>query len=607
MKTRPLAAVAIWLTLATGPLSGQESLLDRANVAGPVAHTPFGIVQGFSPDGHTLVWKGVPYAQPPVGALRWKAPLDPVAWTGVRDATSDPGPCAQQVYDKYWRSSDAFTGSEDCLYLNVYRPRTHEKDLPVYVFIHGGSNSFGSVADYDPGGLARRGNIVVVTIQYRVSALGFLTHPALRQSGSARDKSGDYGTLDQLKALGWVRESISAFGGDPAKVVVGGQSSGAGNTMTILASPLSRGLFRGAVLQSLGMLPYTREEADEMTNETIDGLLIRDGRASDAEGAAAVRAAMKSEEIEVYLRDKTAEEILRARRDGTDGKVGFMPAHEPIQDGYVVPTASWADAIADGMVARVPVLIGSTRDEWKDFMPVYGDPVKELSGGTVPSGDPRVTWASLFNVIGVGPRMNPTDVLPLQADRDFYALVASLKSRLMQAYGVDDLARSLTAADARRAVYAYRFDWSGGGDPALADFGTYFGAAHSMDVPFFQGGSRDAWDLSFTPANREGRVALQGVMMDYLASFVRTLDPNPRRSFLPTWPRWSLAMGGRQAITFDADLHDARLGIDTTEETMAGLAPEIDAARDANPNACWVFELFALHASRPTNPPCPKP
>lgn len=109
MKIRPLAAVAIWLTLATGPLSGQESLLDRSNVAGPVAHTPFGIVQGFSPDGHTLVWKGVPYAQPPVGALRWKAPLDPVAWTGVRDATSDPGPCAQQVYDKYWRSSDAFT------------------------------------------------------------------------------------------------------------------------------------------------------------------------------------------------------------------------------------------------------------------------------------------------------------------------------------------------------------------------------------------------------------------------------------------------------------------------------------------------------------------
>lgn len=607
MKLRLLTAVAIWLSLVTGPLSGQESPLDRAMAAGPAAHTPFGIVEGFSPDGHTLVWKGVPYARPPVGDLRWKAPLDPVPWTGVRDATVDPSPCAQQVYDKYWRSSDAFTGSEDCLYLNVYRPRTHEKELPVYVFIHGGSNNFGSVGDYDPGGLVRRGNIVVVTIQYRVAALGFLTHPALRISGSARDRSGDYGTLDQLKALGWVRESISAFGGDPAKVVVGGQSAGAGNTMTILVSPLSRGLFRGAVLESLGMLPYTREEADEMTNTTIESLLIRDGLAPDAKAAATVRTEMEYEEIEAYLRSKTAEEILRARRDGTDGKVGFMPSHEPIQDGYVVPTASWADAIADGAVARVPIVIGSTRDEWKDFMPVYGDPVKALSGRTVPSGDPRVTWASLFNVIGVGPRMKLTDVLPTQADRDFYALVASLKSRLLQAYGVDDLARSLTTAAARREVWAYRFDWSGGGDPALADFSTYFGAAHSMDIPFFQGGSRDAWDLSFTAANREGRVALQGVMMDYLASFVRTLDPNPRRSALPTWPRWSPAMGGRQAITFDADLHHAKLGLDTSEETMAGLAPEIDAARAANPNACRVFELFSLTASVPTDPPCPGP
>ncbi len=141
MKMRLLISLAIWPALMTGPLSGQESPLDRAMVSGPAVHTPSGIVQGFSPDGQTFAWKGIPFARPPVGALRWKAPLDPVPWTGVRDATADPGPCAQQVYDRYWRSSDAFTGSEDCLYLNVYRPRTRKKDLPVYVFIHGGSNN----------------------------------------------------------------------------------------------------------------------------------------------------------------------------------------------------------------------------------------------------------------------------------------------------------------------------------------------------------------------------------------------------------------------------------------------------------------------------------
>jgi para-nitrobenzyl esterase len=358
--------------------------------------------------------------------------------------------------------------------------------------------------------------------------------------------------------------------------------------MTILVSPLSQGLFRGAVLESVGMILYTQQAADGKTNKTIEDLLIKDGRADKAT-AEKVREGMLLSEIETYLRDKSAEEILRARRDGTG--TGFMDSHEPIQDGYVVPTASWAEAIADGAHARVPVMIGSTRDEWKDFMPVYGVPVKALSGGTVPSGEKTMTWADLFRVIGVGPRLKLTDVLPLQDDRDFYALVANLKSRSLQATGVDDLARRLTTADPRSDVYAYRFDWSGGGDPALADFKTIFGAAHSMDIPFFQGTPQDAWGVSFTPANREGRIALQGVMMDYLASFVKTLDPNSSNSALPTWPRWSQAMG-RQAMTFDADLHQARLSIDTKEETEAGISLEVAVARNAYPKASKVFDLF---------------
>jgi hypothetical protein len=129
-----------------------------------------------------------------------------------------------------------------------------------------------------------------------------------------------------------------------------------------------------------------------------------------------------------------------------------------------------------------------------------------------------------------------------------------------------------------------------------------------MDIPFFQSNSQDAWGVSFTKANQDGRIALQGAMSDTLISFVRTLDPNPARSYLPTWPQFNHEGRGRQAMTFDADLHRARLSITTTEETVARLAPDIDAARAAYPKACNVFELFSLEASVPppkTTPPTP--
>jgi para-nitrobenzyl esterase len=269
-----------------------------------------------------------------------------------------------------------------------------------------------------------------------------------------------------------------------------------------------------------------------------------------------------------------------------------MPAHEPIQDGYVVPAAAWSEAIADGAYTHVPVVLGSTRDEWKDFMPVYGALVKFVSAGKVPTGGQ--TWLDLFRVIGVGEPLTLTDVLPTPRDLEVYELIASLKSRMLRATGVDALARSLATADPHHHVYTYRFDWSGGDDPALADFKTIFGAAHSMDIPFFQGNSRDFWDISFTAANRDGRVELQGVMMDYLSSFVRTLDPNPERSRLPTWPRWRLADGGPQSITFDADLRHAKLAISTKEETVAGLSEEIEAAMANYPEAAGVFPVFGL-------------
>ena len=555
--------------------------------------TASGVVKGYAYDSGTWVWKGVPYAKPPVETLRWKAPLDPDSWTGVREATASCNVCTQQIYDQYWRSSLSFTGSENCLYLDIYRPKTDETGLPVYFYIHGGSNNFGSAKQYDGSYLAKRGNIIVVFVQYRLAALGFLTHPSLRTSGTDEDKSGNYGTLDHVKALTWVKNNITAFGGDPTKVIVGGQSAGAHNTMNLVVSAKGAGLFRGAMAQSAAMDPYTVAAADAMTNTTIKGLLIRDGLATDATSAAAYLATMTNAQIETYLRSKTAEQIMKSRRDGM-GAVGSgsMSTHNAIRDGVVIRDNSWTGAIAAGTYNKVPVIIGSTEYEWKDFMALYGVPVKAYSGYTVPSSS--YTWADLFKVIGVGGTLTLDAVLPTQTDKDLYEVIGSLRSRQWKATGVDAIARALKTNDAANGVYSFFFKWKGGGDPARADFATLFGAAHAMDIPFFHGRDTDAWSYSFTAANQAGRVALQGAMMDYLISFAKTLNPNPTGSSLPSWPQWSNTAGDTKSIIFDANLTNYLLTYDTTEETLVGLNPEIIAARAAYPNAVAVFTMFGI-------------
>lgn len=592
--TTLLVALFLSLALISGCSSssgGSDTLPTNKTVS-----TAFGDVRGTTADD-AWVWKGIPYAQSPVGELRWKAPVDPDSWEGVRDATTACSECLQQVYDSHWFSSNAFVGNEDCLYLDIYAPRTTATNLPVYFYIHGGSNNFGSAKQYSGAALAKRGNMIVVFVQYRLNAMGFLTHPALRTSGTDSDKSGNYGILDIQKALAWVQDNIAAFGGDPTKVVVGGQSAGAHDIMNLIVSPQPAD-FRGAFIQSVagpGLMPLsTVAAADTWTNTTIKGLLIRDGSAADATAAATLLASMSNAMIEAYLKGKPAELILRCRRDGTgaDG-TGTMPSHSAIRDGVVVRDAIWTDAIAAGNYHKVPLVNGGTRYEWKAFAPLYGAVVKAYTGGLVPSGS--YSWLQLWNVIGVlTPTRTADEVLPLPADKAFYATITDLRSRSWRLTGVDNIIRALKANDPANIVYSYQFQWVGGGDPARADFATYFGAAHAMDIPFFQGNTTDAWNYSFTAANQAGREALQRAMMDYLISFVKTLDPNPAGSTLLTWPQWDTTPGGTKIIIFDANLSNYLLATDTNEIIAVDLAAEIVAAKALYPTFGAAFVVNGL-------------
>jgi para-nitrobenzyl esterase len=535
--------------------------------------TESGYVRGTTTDD-AWVWRGIPYAKPPVGDLRWKAPVDPDPWNGIRDATAPCSECPQQVTDKFWRPAPGqFTGSEDCLYLDVYHPKTLEKGLPVFVWIHGGANIIGSAQLYNGSVLAKQGDMIVVVVQYRLGMLGWLTHPSLRH-GTADDNSGNYGDLDIMKALAWVQKNIKAFGGDPDRVTVGGQSAGGHHVMNLIISPKTNN-FKRAFAESpalAGLMPLrTQAAGDAQTNAIIDRLLISDGLAADIPSAEAYRAGRSDADTVAYLRGKTPMQIMQAAT--ATSPTGSMPVPTSFMDGTVLPTTDWLTAISNGNFKRVPLIIGTAKYEFKDLMTLYA---RLLALFGVPSSAPTYTWDDLYEVINETGTPTLSQVLPTPVDQFVYEATGLMKSREWQSE-CNTIARAIKAVNPATTVYSYLFSWTGGGDPALADFSFIFGASHAQDVPFFFGDTTDLFKgYSFTAANHDGRVALQKAMINYLGSFIKTGNTNASCSQLPEWTQWSNEAADPKFITFDADLDNYILTMDAAEAT-----PEIIAAERA--------------------------
>ncbi len=247
----------------------------------PLVQTAYGAIKGVGDSRSTWAWKGIPYAKPPVGDLRWKAPRPPVPWNGVRVADRFGSQAMQSIpILGAW-------GSEDCLYLNVWRPQNTEVSLPVYLFVHGGGNSIGtaSYADYHGQVVAAASDMVYVSINYRLGVFGWFHSPPLAEGESPEDASGNYGTLDIIQALRWVRQNIAAFGGDPDRVTLAGESAGAFNILSLLVSPLAEGLFQRAVIES-GITAIQSLAVADAASRTIERrLIMRHGKASDLPAA----------------------------------------------------------------------------------------------------------------------------------------------------------------------------------------------------------------------------------------------------------------------------------------------------------------------------------
>lgn len=554
-----LISVMLAVVLAAG-LTGCAQ--EEAWTGNPTVQTRYGAIEGVQGGADTWAWKGIPYAKPPVGELRWKGPQDPEPWEGVRESTASCDVCSQPAYSPTFIPLGEATGSEDCLYLNIWRPQTDETDLPVYFWIHGGSNVFGGAKVYDCTAIASHSNMVVVVIQYRLGPFGWFNHPALKSAASAEEKSGNFGTLDTIKALEWVQANIEAFGGNPNNVTIAGESAGAHNVTNLLISPLAAGLFHRAISESGGMQTVPIDAGIARANATIEKLLVADGTAEDEAAAKEYREGMSLADIEEYLRAKDAEDIIEAQLNET----GSMDGHDTYEDGIVIP-GGVVSVIESGDYNQVPVVLGSNQYETKLFLPLYGATTK-TSGGHI--------WLELFRVLNPEDPLSLDDVMPTQADRDLYEACGYYGSRNWKAKYVDSIARQLK--EQQDDVYAYLFKWGGeGSGPEPFDF--IFGAGHAMEIPFFFGSDRSLFGYSFTEENRPGREELQQAMMAYVAQFAATGDPNKPDSGLPKWEQWSNVDGGPKCIVFDATFTEA--GIDMMSEEVT--AVDVQAAVDDLP------------------------
>jgi para-nitrobenzyl esterase len=532
-------------------------------------NTVCGTVKGAEDEFGTLSWKGLPYARPPVGSLRWKAPREPEPWESVREA-AEFGPFATQFFTlPDLTRLDHVYGREDCLYLNIWRPDTGAEGLPVYLWIHGGSNNTGRSNDYSGANLAGKKNMIVVTNNYRLGPFGWFSHPALK-TGDPLDDSGNFGLLDSIQALKWIKRNIEVFGGDPERITVGGESAGADNTINLLASPLAKGLFHRAVAQSGSHTWESRpEEGAERVEQNITRLLIRDG--IPAGDTAKIRERMNDQVVSDYLRSKSAEEIMISQLE----EGGVINGYNSFMDGVVIP-GSKIELFGSGNYNRVPVMLGTNENEWKFFMPL------------IPPFAPGMKDYAMLKDVLWNQGKTLEEALPEGEAREEYEDISRPASMVWIMSGADSIARQMKKYQGQ--VYVYRFQWGSKG-VASAEYEAILGAAHSMEISFFMGHEVNLYVSSTTGENRKGKEALSRDMQRYLSSFVDSGNPNgPLSEGLPEWEAWSNEKGGPKAMILNANLETSRLAMTRDEMTVEKIKRELKRMK---PEVAAVAQIHA--------------
>jgi para-nitrobenzyl esterase len=471
-----------------------------------IAATRSGKIEGIEQDG-ILVFRGIPFAAPPTGARRFRPPVREDAWDGVRDATTFGPESAQADLPIAMMLGGTNAGSsEDGLYLNVWTPACDDRRRPVMVWIHGGAYIFGSgsVPWYDGAHFVQHGDVVVVTINYRLAQLGFL-HLA-DSMGPEFEGSGNAGILDQVAALEWVRDSIAGFGGDPDNVTIFGESAGANSVATLLGLPSARGLFHKAIAQSgAGAWVSTRERAAKITERTLAKLNVGPG---DIEALQAI----------------PATDILNANPDLRDEANSGISAltWQPVIDGTVLPISP-LDAVIAGGAHGVHLMTGTNQHEITLFQ-VLDPTLAELDHAAIVSrlGDIIPDPAALLDAYrAVTPEASPADLWSAIATDGVFRIPA---------------VRLAEAQATHAPVWLYRFTWE------TPVFGGILRSTHALEIPFVFDTLEQPGADRFTGDGPE-RAAIAHTMHRAWIAFARSGDPG--------WERYEAPR--RATMRFDRD------------------------------------------------------
>jgi para-nitrobenzyl esterase len=484
-----VAAVTLGALVAGAPAAGASSPGLGRGGRGPVVGTANGPVRGLA-NGAVDEFLGIPYAAPPVGALRWRPPQPAASWSGVRDATQFGSGCPQPA-SPFGQASM----SENCLFLNVFTPshRQAGSHNPVMVWIHGGALVTGESNDYDPTKLVEDG-VTVVTINYRLGALGFLAHPAL---ADADGQSGDYGLMDQQAALRWVQRNIASFGGDPRNVTIFGESAGGLSTLSQVASPQARGLFAKAIVES---------GSYNLTQASLSS--------AEAAGEAFATAAGCSSQTAACLRSLPVSTILT-----NENTAGYTPNI----NSEVLPE-TLETAFATGNFNRVPIINGTNHDEWRLFVAL-----SELEGNPVTASNYQSMISSTLGV--------PSAVAAIIAAKYPLSSYPS-PSIALGAVGTDAIfacpALAIDQSVSRFVpTFAYEFNDENAPEDFLPPVSFPYGAAHASEIQYLMGLPNAAFPGTLSAQQQQ----LARTMKAYWTNFAKRGFPSSPGT--PFWPLFS--------------------------------------------------------------------
>jgi para-nitrobenzyl esterase len=474
-----------------------------------IATTAAGTLAGAA-DGGVSVFRNVPYAAPPVGPLRFAPPANVEPWSGVRNATRN-GPVCPQLRSRLAAVMGDFEAeqNENCLSLTIWTPACDGAKRPVLVWLHGGaySSGAGSLPWYSGRVLAERGDIVVVTVNYRLGALGYLYLPPVCE--------GNLGLLDQFAALRWVRENIEHFGGDPASITLGGQSAGAMSTAIIMSLPQSRGHIKRALLQSPALSRLARDAADaQSAGEDFARALGIDPGDADA------------------LRTVPVAQILSAQATVIKSRAQFAdssPLFIPVRDGTTI-AHDVLNTLSASPAPDIDMLLGTTREESAAFCAI--DPA-------IAAATPAQVSAVFEHFFGAHAARSEDEYRRRRPHADATAVLTDMLSD--RHFTSDVLRLAAWRAQSGRPAYLYEFDWQ---SPAV----TRFASCHCLELPFVFGTFDDFREAPMLAgAQRAELEALAAVMQDAWIAFVRTGSPDTPA--LPDWPAYELPQ--RTTMRFD--------------------------------------------------------